>query len=318
MAKAVVTHAHADHFAAGCRQYLTARSGAAILRQRLSPHSQIQPLNYGERLDCRGVTVSLHPAGHILGSAQVRVEHQGEVWVVSGDYKVAADPTCDPFEPLRCQTFVTESTFGHPFFAWSPQASVFAEIHAWWRENQRRGLATVLHAYSLGKAQRLLAGLDASVGPILIHPMIETITERYRAEGIEFPLYQTAAPGISAADWSRSLLISPPGQRWLAGATTAGPFRSAFASGWMLLPEGPKQRRVEQGFALSDHADHGEILAAVAETGAQTVLVTHGYIDELVERLRAKGLDAKSLKTPRCRTPPRIPARQGEFEFDAE
>jgi putative mRNA 3-end processing factor len=315
VARAVVTHAHADHFVAGCRHYLTARPGAQILRQRLGSQAAIQPAEYGETIDCFGVSVSLHPAGHILGSAQVRVEHRGDTWVVSGDYKVAPDPTCAPFEPIRCRTFVTESTFGHPFFAWDDQATVFHAIHAWWRENQQRGMATVLYAYSLGKAQRLLAGLDASIGPVLVHPDIEMINELYRAEGVGFLDVAATTSDSPSCEWSRSLVILPPGERRIPGITSRGPFRSAFVSGWMALPNGPQQRRVERGFALSDHADHREILSTVAATEAETILVTHGYIDDLVAMLRAGGHDAQPLRTPRCHTPPAIPARQREFEF---
>lgn len=315
VAKAVVTHAHADHFVTGCRSYLTARPGRRVLQQRL-PRAVIQPLNYGETLDCFGVKVSLHPAGHILGSSQVRVEHQGEVWVVSGDYKVAPDPTCTPFEPIRCHTFVTESTFGHPYFAWEPQEAVFQQIHDWWRDNQERGVASCLYAYSLGKAQRLIAGLNADQGPLYAHPKVEDVNAVYREMGVALPDTRNPLDGISPDDWRRAFLVLPPHERWQPKITSIGPFRSAFASGWMVLPDGPRQRRVETGFALSDHADHREILDAIAATGAETVLVTHGYIDVVVDILRARGLDAKPHRTARCHaSPPIIPERQREFEF---
>lgn len=315
VAKAVITHGHADHFVAGCKHYLTAKPGVHILRKRLGPRAVVLPLNYGESVDCFGVQVSLHPAGHILGSAQVRVEHQGEIWCVSGDYKVAPDPTCASFEPVRCHTFITESTFGHPFFAWEPQDAVFREIHSWWQENQQRGVASLLYAYALGKAQRLLAGLDENIGPILVHPAVDAINELYRAEGVIFPASNIPTPDLSTDQWSRSLMILPPAERWKPDILSRGPYRSGFVSGWMALSDGPKQRRVETGFALSDHADHQEILATIAATGAETVLVTHGYIDLLVDLLRSRGLDAQPHRTPRCQKPPAIPATQREFEF---
>src|SRR5690349_17905297 len=137
--RAVVTHAHADHARPGCRAYLTTEKGAIVLRERTGEDASIETLAYGATTDLNGVTVSLHPAGHILGSAQVRVEHRGEVWVVSGDYKTERDLTCDAFEPIRCQTFVTESTFGLPVYRWRAQQEVFDEINAWWRANQARG-----------------------------------------------------------------------------------------------------------------------------------------------------------------------------------
>ncbi len=315
VAKGVITHAHADHFVAGCKHYLTAKPGVEILRKRLGPRAVIQPLSYGETVDCFGVKVSLHPAGHILGSAQVRVEHQGEVWCVSGDYKVAPDPTCAPFEPVRCQTLVTESTFGHPFFAWEDQTAVFRQIHAWWRDNQQRGEASLLYAYSLGKAQRLLAGLNADQGPILVDPAVEAINHFYRDEGGVFPPSSVLTQDLPADAWSQSIVILPPAERWKPEIAGRGSYRSAFVSGWMALPDGPRQRRVETGFALSDHADHKEILATIAATGAETVLVTHGYIDVLVDLLRSRGLDAKPHKTPRCQKPPTIPATQQELEY---
>lgn len=315
VARAVITHGHADHFIAGCKRYVTETSGRRILQHRLGPRAVIQPVEYGQTLDFFGVRVSLHPAGHILGSAQVRVEHQGEVWVVSGDYKVAGDPTCAPFEPVRCHTFITESTFGHPLFAWEPEAGVFQQLHDWWYENQRRGLASLVYAYSLGKAQRLLAGLKGNYGPIFVHWQIDEVNRLYRAAGVQLPETRRLTEDVSPQEWRQALVLLPPRERWSPHLASRGPYRTAFVSGWMSLPNGPRQRRVEQGFALSDHADHREILETVAATGAEQVLVTHGYIDVLVDVLRAKGIDARPHRTPRCQTPPAIPARQRELEY---
>jgi putative mRNA 3-end processing factor len=316
VSRAVVTHAHADHFVRGCRSYLTAAPGMAILRRRLGPQAIVQAVPYGEAVEMFGVNVSLHPAGHILGSAQVRVEHAGEVWVASGDYKVAPDPTCEPFEPIRCQTFITESTFAHPYFAWQPQAAVFDQIHAWWRQNQEEGLSSLLYAYSLGKAQRLLARLRLDQGPVFAHPAIEELNQHYRDAGIALQGIQSFSPGIPAADWQRAMVVLPPAERWHPAMAQLGSYRTAFASGWMLLPNGPRQRRVQTGFALSDHADHQEILATVRATGAERVLATHGYSEVLVETLRSQGLEAEVLRTPRCHPPPAIPAVQRELEFE--
>ena len=165
--KAVITHAHADHARRGSAQYLAARDGLPVLQTRLGPDARIDPLAYGDVLTANGVRLSLHPAGHILGSAQVRVEHRGEVWVVSGDYKTQPDPTCTPFEPVRCHTFITESTFGLPIYRWPAERQVFDALNAWWRDNQAAGRPSLLFAYALGKAQRLLAGVDATIGPMV-------------------------------------------------------------------------------------------------------------------------------------------------------
>ena len=147
---AIVTHAHSDHARAGSRHYLCAAPGREILQARLGADAVIQAIPYGETLTRNGVHVSLHPAGHILGSAQVRVEARGEIWVVSGDYKTAPEKTCAPFEAIRCHSFVTECTFGLPIYRWRPQAEIFSEINSWWRENQNRGRTSVIFAYSLG------------------------------------------------------------------------------------------------------------------------------------------------------------------------
>jgi len=178
--RAVITHAHGDHARWGCRRYLAAREGERVLRTPLGPDARIRVVDFGEPVDVRGVRVSFHPAGHILGSAQVRVEHRGEVWVVSGDYKTEPDPTCTPFESVRCHTFVTESTFGLPIYRWTPDREVFASIDAWWRTNQEAGKASLLYAYALGKAQRLLAGVDPSIGPIYEHGAVARLTAKQR------------------------------------------------------------------------------------------------------------------------------------------
>jgi putative mRNA 3-end processing factor len=273
----------------------------------MGQHSRIEPIKYGESVDLNGVKVSLHPAGHILGSAQVRAEFKGEVWVISGDYKVAVDRTCAPFEPLRCHTFVTESTFAQPIFQWEPQEAVFARIHDWWRENQQQKKASFLFAYALGKAQRMLAGLDTDIGPIFVHRDIEVVNKLYRDSGVSLPDAKTPNDGMTVDDWSRAIILQTPSARWRQGFPYLGQYSNAFASGWMLLPDGAHERRVQQGFPISDHADHQELLGAIRDTGAERVLVTHGYIDEFVAELKKLGYDSAALRTPRCRRPPKVP-----------
>lgn len=306
VARAVITHGHADHLTRGCQRYLTAAPGAEIVASRLGPRAVIETLPYGAEISLGSVRVSLHPAGHVLGSAQVRVEHAGEVWVATGDYRTAVDRTCAPFEPIPCQTLVTESTFGHPFFRWPDPAQVMGDIHAWWRNNQVAGKASFLYAYSLGKAQRVLAELDASIGPIGVHPQIRDINKFYVAAGVEFPEHTDFDRMNLAKHWSQSLLLLPPSARWQQPCPFHGHYSTAFVSGWMLLPDGPKQRRVGQGFAISDHADHSEIWATIHATGAERVGVQHGYIDDLVADLQEQGYDGFSLKSLRCKEPPKI------------
>jgi putative mRNA 3-end processing factor len=311
VACAVVTHAHGDHAVKGSRKYLAAEPGRLILQHRMGPNAQIQSLPYGQSLDLNGVRVSLHPAGHVLGSAQVRVEHKGETWVFSGDYKVAPDVTCDPFEPVKCDTFITESTFGHPRYHWDPQSVTYAAIHDWWRENQATDRASLLYAYSLGKAQRLLAGLDSTIGPICVHPAIEQMNELYRQSGSPLPVARALGGSMTSDEWSRSLILMPPAARWEKGLHLQGQYATAFASGWMVLPNEPAKRGVERGFPLSDHADFSELLSAASATEAQRILVTHGYIDEFVATLISHGFHAEPHKTPRCKRPPSVDAVQG-------
>ncbi|GLK90308.1 ligase-associated DNA damage response exonuclease [Pseudomonas turukhanskensis] len=296
--RAVITHAHGDHARTGNQRYLAAAPGEGILRSRLGQDINLQTLAYGERLDHHGVTLSFHPAGHVLGSAQVRLEYEGEVWVASGDYKVEADGTCTPFEPVPCHCFITESTFGLPIYRWQPQAQIFAGIDDWWRANAAAGRASVLFAYSFGKAQRILHGIDESIGPILVHGAVEPLNAVYREGGVRIP--QTLYAGdIAKTDplLRQALIIAPPsaaGSTWLR---RFGEYSDAFASGWMLLRGTRRRRGVDRGFVLSDHADWPGLLWAIEQTGAERVMVTHGQVNVLVRHLRELGLDARGFKT---------------------
>lgn len=296
--RAVITHAHADHARVGSSAYLCAAPGAGVLRLRAGAAALIETQPYGSRTTINGVTVSFHPAGHILGSAQVRVAHGGEVWVVSGDYKTDPDPTCASFEPVTCDTFITEATFGLPIYRWPPQAEVFKTIDDWWRANQRAGRASVLFAYALGKAQRVLAGIDASIGPLFVHGAVDRLNDAYRAAGVSLPdcVYVGDAP--EDVDWSQALIVAPPSAQGTPWLRRFGDQSAAFASGWMRVRGRRRRRAVDRGFVLSDHVDWPGLLSAIAASGAQRVLVTHGYTATVVRYLREKGLDAYELATP--------------------
>lgn len=294
--RAVVTHAHGDHVAWGCGAYLTSADGAPVLRQRLDLSAPIRGLAYGHALDVDGVRLSLHPAGHILGSSQVRVEHKGEIWVVSGDYKTEPDPTCPPWEAVRCHTFVSECTFGLPVYRWQDTAAVFGDIHAWWRANQEAEKTTLLFAYALGKAQRLLAGLDPAVGPILTHGAVERLNAVYRAAGVALPP-TTHVAASDRADWRRAIVIAPPSTDGSTWARRFGPQSTAFASGWMAIRGTRRRRAVDRGFAISDHVDWPGLLAAIDATGAERVWATHGYTGVLVRWLREHGVEADAIET---------------------
>lgn len=296
--RAVITHAHSDHARFGHRRYLASRAGANVLLSRL-PDISLQTLAYGERLDINGVTVSLHPAGHVLGSAQLRIEHRGRVWVASGDYKLDPDPTCDAFEPVRCDTFITESTFGLPIYRWDAPQTVFDGVDSWWRHNAAQGRASVLFCYSFGKAQRVLASVDAGIGPIFCHGAVEPLNRAYREAGVRLPpvrLVSEIAPKDKAA-FSQALIVAPPSAQGSAWLKRFGDYSDAFASGWMRLRGARRRRGVDRGFVLSDHADWPALQTAIGATGAGRVIVTHGSVEPMVRWLREQGLDAGAFVT---------------------
>ena len=295
--RAVITHAHADHARRGHRRYLTTTSGERVLRTRMDPGAVIDCAPYGETLTINGVSVSLHPAGHILGSAQVRVEHAGEVWVISGDYKLTADATCEPFEPLPCHTFVTECTFGLPIYRWPPGLEVFAEINGWWRRNREAGQVSVVFAYALGKAQRILGGIDASIGPIFCHGAVERVNEDYRHGGIALPATVHAGLGDRVRDWGGALVVAPPSAISTPWLRKFGDAATAFASGWMIVRGARRRRSVDRGFVLSDHADWPGLIDAIRSTGAERVLTTHGHTAPMVRWLCENGVAAEALQT---------------------
>ena len=296
--RAVVTHAHADHTYRGNEIYLVPKEGERLSRIRIDEAATIETLPYRESRTINGVKVSFHPAGHILGSAQARIEHGGEVWVISGDYKLTPDPTCAPFEPVKCHHFITEATFGLPIYRWPRNEDVMDEINGWWRRNKERGKSSVIFAYSLGKSQRILKGIDASIGPIFTHGAVERLTQAYRESGIDLPLTTYAGAVTSKKEFVGSLIIAPPSAQQMVGwLRKFGSYSTAFASGWMMVRGARRQRAVDRGFVVSDHADWPELQTAIAAAEAETVYVTHGFSHEMVRWLREQGTNAVELKT---------------------
>ena len=294
--RAVVTHAHADHSYRGSRNYLVPEAGEKLSRIRLGDEGSIETLPYGEPIFIDGVQVTFHPAGHVLGSAQVRVEYKGEIWVVSGDYKLMPDATCAPFEHVKCHNFITEATFGLPIYRWQPTEIIFEEINNWWRGNREKDKVSVIFAYSLGKAQRILNGIDRSIGKIFTHGAVERLTQAYRESGVDLPETTYVGAVENKKEFAGSLVVAPPsahGSMWLRrfGAHSTG-----FASGWMMVRGARRQKAVDRGFVLSDHADWTELQTAIRATEAETVFVTHGFIEELVRWLNETGMNAKPLK----------------------
>lgn len=303
VARALITHAHADHARPGHGAYLSTTACAPVLRHRLG-NIALDSMAYGETRDIGGVRVSFHPAGHVPGSAQIRVERAGEIWVASGDYKTEPDGLSTPFEPIRCHSFITESTFGLPVFRWSPQAAIAAELNTWWAACRDAGRNAMLGAYSLGKAQRLLSMLDPGIGPILTHGAVEATNAVLRVQGCPLPDTVPVTPDLKAADHPGALILAPPAALGSAWARRFSPASTGFASGWMRLRGVRRRRSLDRGFAISDHADWDGLLGAIRATGADRILVTHGYSDIFARHLCDLGYDAAPVSTEFENEPP--------------
>ena len=330
---AVLTHAHADHARPGSRRYLAAEASGPLLRMRLGGDAEIELMRYGERRTVGGVTISFHPAGHIHGSAQVRLERRGRVAVVSGDYKLGSDPTCDAWEPVRCHLFVTESTFALPVYRWPPPEEVLASIRRWCVENREAGRCSVLFGYAIGKSQRLMAGLagacrdangsisdpsdstsdpsdsTSTAGPIYTHGAVERGVVAYRECGVALPDTVPVSSVDRGHDWSGAIVVAVPSARGTPWMRRFGSAATAMASGWMAIRGARRRRNVDRGFVLSDHVDWPELLTAVTETGAEEVWATHGYAAAVSRFLQGKGVEAKGIDDL---------ARRGDDESDDE
>ena len=293
--RAVVTHAHSDHARWGCRHYLAARTGALLLRMRLGTEADFQFLEYGESLHVGGVKVSFHPAGHMLGSAQVRLESRGRVEVVTGDYKLGSDPTCANWEPVRCHLMITESTFGLPIYRWPDEEKVCKAINDWWRESQATGKCCVLYGYAIGKSQRLLASLDPSIGPIFTHGAVERGCEAYRRSGVGLPPTKYVGQAPAKFDWRGAMVVAVPSAHGTSWMRRFGAVSTAMASGWMMTRGTRRRRSVDRGFVVSDHVDWPSLLEAVDACDPETVWVTHGYSAIVARYLLSLGRDAVSI-----------------------
>ena len=301
--RAVITHAHGDHARPGSAGYLCTRQTAILLRKRFGPDARIETLPYGERVSLGDARVSFHPAGHVLGSAQVRIEAAEGVWVVAGDYKRAADPTCIPFEPVRCDTFITESTFGLPIYRWDNSPTVIADIMAWWGANREADRTSVIFCYTIGKAQRLLAELGAVTDrPVFVHGMLLGMLDAYREAGVALPdvkpvIERAGGRGGSKASLAGELVLAPLSARGTPWMRRLGTHSDAFASGLMRVRGVRRQRAYDKGFVISDHADWPALLQTVADTGASRVLATHGHAEPLARHLATLGLETGIIRT---------------------
>jgi putative mRNA 3-end processing factor len=296
VARALITHGHADHARPGHDAYLCTTAAAPVLRHRLGK-IRLDSIGYGVARRIGAATVSFHPAGHVPGSAQIRVESSGQIWVVSGDYKTEADGLSEPFEPVRCHVYISECTFGLPVFRWPSQTDLAGQVNGWWAANAAAGRVSLLGAYALGKAQRLMATVDSSIGPILTHGAVEATNAVLRAQGLPLPATVPVTPDTRAADHPGALVIAPPSALGSAWARRFGDASTAFASGWMRLRGVRRRRGVDRGFVVSDHADWDGLNAAIAATGAERVFVTHGYTTAFRQWLESQGYDAGIVQT---------------------
>ena len=294
---AVITHAHGDHLRHGSARYILARPGTGIARQRLGGERELAPVEYRAPMSLGTTTVSLYPAGHILGSSQVRIEHQGRVWVVSGDYKRQPDPTCAPFEPVECDVFISEATFALPVYRWPDTPRVIEELHRWWTANRERGIASVLFCYALGKAQRVLAELGAFTNePIYVHGAVDSLTGVYRRAGVS--MLPTLPVGTDKkTDFRGALIIAPPNAAGTPWMRRFGEHATGFCSGWMRVRGDRRRRGYDRGFVISDHADWPALIETCTASRARHILLTHGYSDALTRYFNEKGIAASALKT---------------------
>ncbi len=294
--RALITHGHSDHARPGMGRYLATTGTAPVMRHRLG-EIQLQTMRYGETKTIGGAQISFHPAGHVPGSAQIRVAVKGEVWVVSGDYKTVADGLSEPFEPVPCHAFITESTFGMPVFKWTPEDILTRQINDWWAANAAEGRTSILGAYALGKAQRLLTTVDTAIGPILTHGAIEATNAVLRGQGIALPDTTLVTPEITDKTHAGALVLATPSAIGSSWARRFGPASTAFASGWMALRGVRRRRAADRGFIVSDHADWDGLNAAIKATGATKVFATHGYTSVFQRWLRDQGYDAHIVST---------------------
>ena len=293
--KALITHAHSDHARRGNSKYLSHHHSVNVLKLRLGDIN-IQGVEYGEIIHINGIDISFHPAGHVVGSSQIRIADKNEVWVISGDYKLQNDNISAPFEPIQCDYYITESTFGIPAFQWEPQQVVIDRINQWWSANADNNKPSIISAYSLGKAQRIIQNVDHNIGPIYTHGAVENTNDAIRASGI--PLKHTEKlTDFSSDTIKNALIVSPPAATDSAWSKKIKNHSVGVASGWMALRGTRRRRHADNSFVLSDHADWHSLNKSVKLSGAHTVYVTHGYTNIFSKWLQEKGLRSEVLTT---------------------
>jgi putative mRNA 3-end processing factor len=295
--KAVITHAHSDHARPGSQHYLCHHASKPLLRLRLGIDNDIESIAWNEPVYLNAVKVSLHPAGHIIGSSQIRVEYKGEVWVASGDYKLEDDGLSGVFEPVPCHVFITESTFGLPIYQWKSQAEIYNNISNWIIANQAKEKTSVLIAYSLGKAQRILQAITQATDKIFAHGAVYNVHQVLLDNGWKLPSIERVVPEQTKETFKNAVVIAPPSADGTPWMKKFGSYAVGVCSGWMQVRGNYRRRNADVGFALSDHADWNGLLKAVKATGAETVYVTHGFQSVFSRYLNEQGIRSFEVKT---------------------
>ena len=293
----IITHGHSDHARFGSENYLCHHLTKPILKYRLASNINCESVEYGEKVMINGVQFSLHPAAHIPGSAQIRIEKNGQVLVVSGDYKTENDGLSGEFELVKCHTFISESTFGLPIFKWKPQTEIFDEINSWWKNNISQNKASVVLGYALGKAQRILKNVDKNIGRIFLHGAVYNINEALRAAGLPLDHFDLVTPEIPNSAYKNALIVAPSSALGTPWMNKFSPYSVGYCSGWMQVRGNKRREAIDRGFVMSDHADWEQLNEVISGTGAESVFITHGYTATFVKWLREKGIDAHELET---------------------
>lgn len=293
--KAVTTHAHSDHARRGSKYYLAHPVTSALIKHRLGSNINVQELCYNEKLTINGIKISLHPAGHVPGSAQIRLEGNGEIAVISGDYKIEDDSLSEPFEPVKCNVFITESTFALPIYKWEHQEIIYKRINDWWQRNSKAGIVSIICGYSIGKSQRIIKHLDTSIGKIYTHPVIEDVNQKLRECKLTLPVTSLLNDNTSYNELKGNILIAPPSVTGSGFLNKLQGFSIGYASGWLKTQKAWGRQSIDIGFALSDHCDWNGLNTAIKATGAEKVFVTHGFTKQFVKWLRSNDISAFEL-----------------------
>jgi putative mRNA 3-end processing factor len=243
------------------------------------------------------VKLSLHPAGHIIGSSQVRVEYQGTVWVVSGDYKTENDGISGEIEIVSCDVFITESTFGLPIYKWKSQQEIFYDLQNWILGNRENGNNSVLIAYSLGKAQRILKAIEKIAPDIYVHGAIWNVHQALVNAGMSLPEVKRITPEMNRNNFNTDIIVAPPSADQSPWMNRFSPYAVGICSGWMQVRGNARRRNADAGFALSDHADWNGLISVIHACGAKKVFVTHGFQSAFSRYLNETGIESAEVKT---------------------